>query len=117
MVKNEKNNFGYLGVDYQYNLINQIIVDAKFGESVIDAIDHNYFETVDLKTIVIEIKNIKDNYGSIPDYPTLEIKLKQIEGSIVRDFTLEHLNTIRGLTVKTPKLIQEEAVKFCKNRT
>ena len=56
MGKNEKNNFGYLGVDYQYNLINQIIVDAKFGESVIDAIDHNYFETADLKTIVIEIK-------------------------------------------------------------
>tara|TARA_R110000868_G_scaffold21019_8_gene87917 strand:- start:1590 stop:2999 length:1410 start_codon:yes stop_codon:yes gene_type:complete len=116
MGKNEKNNFGYLGVDYQYNLINQIIVDAKFGESVIDAIDHNYFETVDLKTIVVEIKNIKDNYGSIPDFPTLEIKLKQIEGSIVRDFTLEHLNTIRGLTVKTPKLIQEEAVKFCKQQ-
>jgi hypothetical protein len=116
MSKKEKNNFGYLGVDYQYNLINQMIVDTKFGESVIDAIDHNYFETVDLKNIVIEIKNIKDNYGSIPDYPTLEIKLKQIKDSIVRDFTLEHLSTIRGLTVKTPILIQEEAIKFCKQQ-
>jgi hypothetical protein len=116
MSKKEKNDFGYLGVDYQYNLINQMIVDTKFGESVIDSIDHNYFETVDLKNIVIEIKNIKDNYGSIPDYPTLEIKLKQIENSIVRDFTLEHLSTIRGLTVKTPILIQEEAIKFCKQQ-
>lgn len=116
MSKNEKNNFGYLGVDYQYNLINQMIVDTKFGESVIDAIDHNYFETVDLKNIVIEIKNIKDNYGSIPDYPTLEIKLKQIKNTVVRDFTLEHFNTIRNLTVKTPRLIQEEAIKFCKQQ-
>ena len=116
MSKNDKNNFGYLGVDYQYSLINQIIVDTKFGESIIDVIDPNYFETVDLKTIVIEVKNIKDNYGSIPDYPTVEIKLKQISDSIIRNFTLEHLNKIKDLTVRTPKLIQEEAIKFCKQQ-
>ena len=116
MSKNEKNNFGYLGVDYQYSLINQIIVDTKFGESIIDAIDPNYFETVDLKNIVIEVKNIKDNYGSIPDYPTIELKLKQISDSILRNFTLEHLNKIKALTVRTPKLIQEEAIKFCKQQ-
>ena len=116
MSKNDKNNFGYLGVDYQYSLINQIIVDTKFGESIIDVIDPNYFETVDLKTIVIEVKNIKDNYGSIPDYPTVELKLKQISDSILRNFTLEHLNKIKDLTVRTPKLIQEEAIKFCKQQ-
>lgn len=116
MSKIEKTNFNYLGVDYQYSLINQIIVDTKFGEGIIDAIDPNYFETVDLKNIVAEIRNIKDSYGSIPDYPTLELKLKQSNDSIVLNFVLASLDKVRGLTVKTPKLIQEEAIKFCKQQ-
>ena len=116
MSKNEKNDFGFLGVDYQNRLLNQIIVDTKFGESVIDAIDPNYFQTADLRNIMVAVKNIKDNYGSIPDYPTLEFKLKQIDESILRNFTLERLETIRNITVKTPKLIHEEAIKFCKQQ-
>lgn len=116
MSKSEKTNFNYLGVDYQYSLINQIIVDTKFGEGIIDAIDPNYFETVDLKNIVAEIRNIKDSYGSIPDYPTLELKLKQNNDSVVLNFVLASLDKVRGLTVKTPKLIQEEAIIFCKQQ-
>ena len=116
MSKNEKNDFGFLGVDYQNRLLNQIIVDTKFGESVIDAIDPNYFQTADLRNIMVEVKNIKDSYGSIPDYPTLEFKIKQISDSILRNFTLERLETIKNLTVKTPKLIHEEAIKFCKQQ-
>jgi len=116
MSKNEKNDFGFLGVDYQNRLLNQIIVDTKFGESVIDAIDPNYFQTADLKNIMVAVKNIKDNYGSIPDYPTLELNIKQISDSILRNFTLERLDIIKNLTVKTPKLIQEEAIKFCKQQ-
>ena len=116
MSKNEKNDFGFLGVDYQNRLLNQIIVDTKFGESIIDAIDPNYFQTADLKNIMVAVKNIKDNYGSIPDYPTLELNIKQISDSILRNFTLERLDIIKNLTVKTPKLIQEEAIKFCKQQ-
>jgi hypothetical protein len=34
MSKIDKENLGYLGKDFQYRLIQQIIVDPKFGESI-----------------------------------------------------------------------------------
>ena len=39
-----KDNLGYLGLDFQYRLIQQILVDRKFGESIVDILQPNYFE-------------------------------------------------------------------------
>ena len=44
MSKIDKENLGYLGKDFQYRLIQQIIVDPKFGESIVDILKPNYFD-------------------------------------------------------------------------
>ena len=44
MSKINKNDLGYLGIDFQYRLIQQILLDRKFGESIIDIIKPNFFK-------------------------------------------------------------------------
>ena len=43
MGKINKNDLGYLGIDFQYRLIQQLLLDRKFGESIVDIIKPNYF--------------------------------------------------------------------------
>ena len=54
-----KEDFSYLGIEYQHKLILQMLTDQKFANSIIDIIDPNYFQETPLKTIITTIKRKK----------------------------------------------------------
>ncbi len=45
-------NFGHLGHTYQISLLKTIIEDRKFGESIVEVIDQNYFDNNGFKFIM-----------------------------------------------------------------
>ena len=72
MAKIDKNKLGYLGLDFQYRLLQQILIDRKFGETIIDILDPNYFEDSFLRIVGGKIKDNYEEYEVIPDINSLE---------------------------------------------
>ena len=58
MAKQLKEDFSYLGIEYQHKLILQMLTDQKFANSIIDIIDPNYFQETPLKTIITTINSL-----------------------------------------------------------
>ena len=77
MAKIDRDKLGYLGIEYQYKLMLQILTDRKFGNSIIDIVDPNYFEDQYLRVIAATIKEAKAGDDIIPDVGSLEVRLLQ----------------------------------------
>jgi hypothetical protein len=112
-----KNNLGYLGEDFQYRLIQQVVIDRKFGESIIDILKPNYFENIFLRTACAKIKDNYDEYEVIPDINDLEsIILENVNDEIELGFQKEEFQKIRDAEQNNSYRIQDTSMKFCKQQ-
>lgn len=112
-----KDNLGYLGLDFQYRLIQQILVDNKFGESIIDILKPNYFEDVFLRTACLKIFNNYEEYGVIPDINNLEsIILGTATNEVDKFMYSEQFNKIKNANLNNGLQVQDTAMKFCKQQ-
>ncbi len=117
MGKISKDNLGYLGLDFQYRLIQQMLVDRKFGESILDILKPNYFEDSFLRTTSAKIKDNYDKYESIPDVNNLESTiLGAVSDDIDKQMYLEQFNRIKNAELNNGLQIQDTAMKFCKQQ-
>lgn len=117
MSKINKDNLGYLGLDFQYRLIQQMLVDRKFGESIIDILKPNYFEDSFLRTTSAKIKDNYDKYESIPDVNNLESTiLGAVSDEIDKQMYLEQFNRVKNAELNNGLQIQDTAMKFCKQQ-
>ena len=117
MAKIDKNNLGYLGFDYQVRLIAQILTDRKFGESIIDIVDANYFEDQYLRIIVATIKDAKKNDDIIPDVESLRFRLLDgVSDDVLRKYVISQLNNIKKADLNDTFKVQDIAMKFCKQQ-
>ncbi len=106
----EKNSLAYLGSEYQYRLIAQIITDKQFANSIIDIVSPNYFEDQYLRVIVATIKHAKHTDDVIPDIGSLEFRiLEDMRDDIQRKFAISQLRKINDSLH-----VQDIAMKFCK---
>ena len=58
----ETGNFGYLGYNFQVKLLNLIISDKSFAQSILDVVDAKYFDNQYFKLIVQIIKEYYEKY-------------------------------------------------------
>ena len=58
----EKQNFGYLGYSFQLKLLNLVITDNKFFQTIIDAIIPKYFDNQYFRLIMQLIKEYYEKY-------------------------------------------------------
>jgi len=117
MGKISKDSLGYLGLDFQYRLIQQMLVDRKFGESIMDILKPNYFEDSFLRTTSAKIKDNYDKYESIPDVNNLESTiLGAVSDDIDKQMYLEQFNRIKNAELNNGLQIQDTAMKFCKQQ-
>ncbi len=65
-------NFDYLGNTFQIQLLNQIIVDKDFSQSIMDVLDSSYFDNKYFKIIVQMVKEYYKKYETTPNFETLE---------------------------------------------
>lgn len=117
MAKIEKDTLEFLGFDYQYKLLAQILTDKKFANSIIDILDANYFMDEHLKLITAAIKDAKEEYDIIPDFSSIEFRmLDKITNPQTRKYVLSQLKRIKETSLNDTLKVQEVAMKFCKTQ-
>ena len=76
MPKISKDNLGYLGVDYQYRLINAFITDPSYFKDNFSIIDQNKFTDHYLKAIVGAMRDYYIKQEIVPSYEMILIELR-----------------------------------------
>lgn len=117
MSKIQKEDLGYLGRDFQYRLILQIIVDRKFGESIIEILSPNYFEDLFLRSLAGKIKDNYEKYEVIPDISSLQtILIENVNDEISKKMFLDNLELVKNADTHNGLQIQDTGMKFCKQQ-
>ena len=103
------------GQEFQLDLFHEIIVDPKFGETVIETLDTIHFKTEAFQKIIFLLKKYHTKYeGAIMTFPILRTQINMENPDIaLRTQLLDTVSEIENRTV-TNKNIQEYVVKFCK---
>jgi replicative DNA helicase len=113
-------NFGNLGLSYQLSLVKLIIEDRKFGETIVEVLEPDYFDNTGLKFIVQNIKEHFELYNRIlPKYNTLKEKIiaESISDTNKRA-NLDMLTNVQEhvLEIGSIPQTQDKALKFCKQQ-
>ena len=74
----DRKNFGYLGYTFQLKLLNLMITDNNFFQSIIDAIQPKYFDNQYFKLIMQLIKEYYEKYQTSPSFDAID-QLTRIE--------------------------------------
>lgn len=117
MSKINKDSLGYLGLDFQYRLILQMLTDRKFAQSIMEIINPNYFEDSYVRIIVATIKDAYEKYDAVPDIGSLRSRLlENVKDEIDRNSVFSQLRRIEEAELNDTFYIQETALKFCKRQ-
>lgn len=117
MSNSKREDFGYLGKDFQVRLLFQILTDRKFADSIMDIMNANYFEDEFFRKIAITIKDAYEKHESVPDMDSLEMRLMDsAKDDIQRTFLLRQLKHVKEANSNDSYWVQERALKFCKQQ-
>jgi replicative DNA helicase len=110
-------NFNYLGETFQLQLVNQIILDKIFANSILDVLEQSYFDNKYFKLIVQMIKEYYKKYDCSPSFETLtQIVKSESQTEIITKITLDTINKIQNAPIEGTVFVQEKALKFCKQQ-
>jgi replicative DNA helicase len=107
-----------LGPRFQQSLLKTIIEDKKFGDSIVEVIESNYFDGVYFRVIMEHIKELYVTLNSIPAYETIKNKIliETKEGSSSSKVIIDTLNDIQTIEINDALHIQGSALNFCKQQ-
>ena len=89
-------NFDYLGNGFQIQLLNQIIEDKDFSQSIIDVIEPSYFDNKYFKIILQMIKEYHKKYDASPNFETLEQIVKsEVTQELVAKIVLDTIKQVK----------------------
>lgn len=110
-------NFEYLGNSFQLQLINQLIEDREFSNSIIDVMDDTLFDNAYFKLIVQLLKEYHKKYDNPPTFDTMEHMLKsEVTNETMVRVALDTLDKIRKVSSNGILYVKEKATKFCKQQ-
>tara|TARA_B110000858_G_scaffold34357_1_gene38379 strand:+ start:7142 stop:8518 length:1377 start_codon:yes stop_codon:yes gene_type:complete len=113
----KEKNFGYLGNSFQIQLINNIVVDKDFANSIVDVIDPKYFDNQYFKIIMQMIKEYHIKYEHTPTFATLEQLTKsEISSPMAQKMVFDMINEIKESPIEGSTFVQEKSLKFCKQQ-
>ena len=110
-------NFGYLGQTFQLKILNLIITDKLFAQSIIDSIQSKYFDNQYFKLIMQMMKEYYEKYQSIPSFEGIE-QLTQLEISseMAKKCVIDMLRDVKEASFEDHLFIKEKTIKFCKQQ-
>ena len=73
----DKNNLGYLGIEFQYKLAKIFVEEADFFRDVVTIVDQNAFNDSLLRTFIGILKDYYSKSGVTPSYDMLNILLRE----------------------------------------
>jgi replicative DNA helicase len=110
-------NFEYLGNTFQLQLINQLITDKEFAQSIIDVLEASYFDNKYFKLIVQMIREYHGKYQSSPNFETLEqIAKTEISQELALKIVVDTIKQVQDAPFEGSPFVQEKALKFCKQQ-
>ena len=110
-------NFDYLGNTFQLQLINQIITDKEFAQSIIDVLEASYFDNNYFKLIVQMVREYHGKYQSSPNFETLEqIAKTEISQELALKIVIDTIKQVQEAPFEGVPFVQEKALKFCKQQ-
>jgi len=113
----ESKSFGYLGHSFQLKLINQLITDKKFANTIVDVIDPKYFDNQYFKLISQMVKEYHENYNTPPSFDALDqLTRLEVTSEMAKKTIFDMLADIRDCALEDHLWIQEKALKFCKQQ-
>jgi replicative DNA helicase len=114
-MKHTINNFEDLGKDFQLQLLNEIITDHKFGQSIIEIIDPKYFPAQAFQNIAHIIKKYHTEHDVLVNFPSLRVEVNNeipVENEAYRSQLHDTIDQIENCKVGNLN-IQNNARKFC----
>lgn len=110
-------NFGYLGNSFQIQLLNNIVIDKDFANSIVDVLDPKYFDNQYFKLIMQMIKEYYIKYEHAPTFATLDQLTKsEISSSMAQKMVLDMLSEVKEAPIEGSDFVQEKSLKFCKQQ-
>ena len=110
-------NFGYLGNSFQIQLLNNIVIDKDFANSIVDVLDPKYFDNQYFKLIMQMVKEYYMKYEHAPTFATLEQLTKsEITSPMAQKMVLDMLSEVKEAPTEGNSFVQEKSLKFCKQQ-
>ena len=110
-------NFGYLGNSFQIQLLNNIVIDKDFANSIVDVLDPKYFDNQYFKIIMQMIKEYYVKYEHTPTFATLEQLTKsEISSPMAQKMVFDMLKDVKEAPIEGSDFVQEKSLKFCKQQ-
>lgn len=86
-----RDNLGYLGIDFQYKLVKAFVDDHKFFSGIVSIINQNMFTESHLRTFVGVMKEYYQKHELVPSLSMIEILLRTKANS---EIDIEHYQAI-----------------------
>jgi len=113
----KEKNFGYLGNSFQIQLLNNIVIDKDFANSIVDVLDPKYFDNQYFKIIMQMIREYYVKYEHTPTFATLEQLTKsEITSPMAQKMVFDMLNDVKEAPIEGSDFVQEKSLKFCKQQ-
>lgn len=110
-------NFEYLGNTFQLQLLNQLVLDKEFAQSIIDVLEPAYFDNKYFKLVVQMVREYYAKYQSTPNFETLDqIAKAEISQELALKIILDTIKQIQDAPFEGGVFVQEKALKFCKQQ-
>ena len=110
-------NFGYLGYNFQVKLINLIVCDKNFAQSILDVVEPKYFDNQYFKLIVQIVKEYYEKYQSVPSFETLEqITHLEVSSEMAKKCVIDMLKEVKDSSFEDHLFVKEKSIKFCKQQ-
>jgi len=118
MTKIQKDNLGFLGVDYQYKLVSAFVQDKKYFEDLYNIIEPNAFTESCLRGIVGIMKDYYNNSGSVPSFETILfcVNDKLVNTEEDRDYYAETIDNLKTISCEAREEIESLGMKFFKQQ-
>ena len=113
----EMKNFGYLGYNFQIKLLNLIVTDNTFFQSIIDAITPKYFDNQYFRLIMQLIQEYYEKYQTAPSFDALDQLTRiEISSEMAKKNVFDMLKETKDVSFEDHLFIKEKAIKFCKQQ-
>ena len=117
MAKINRDNLAFLGVDYEFRLMAQLLIDRKFANAIIDIVDPNYFHDPYLRIIAATVKEAKEKDDIVPDMGSIKFRMfESVTDDTQRKYIIQQLAKIQEASSYDSLKVQDIAMKFCKQQ-
>lgn len=110
-------NFGYLGDKFQLKLLSLLIVDNKFADNIVEAIEPTYFDDQYCRLLMQLIKEYYTKYETVPTHDSLDQLIRiEVSNETAKEYLKDTLKKLKDQDFADADFTQQIALKFCKQQ-